>query len=256
MRFSTAIRRSSFLHHSNLLRSVAGSLALLLSAASISSAEVSPFVTLGGSTIHTVREDFDLFFNPIEIEHWKQGWEAGAGLSVTTPGDAPRLLHPQWEARIRLSRVAGKLAGITSDFARTQAPFYSAHFEETFEYSGWMLSPAAVMSVHPMLGVYCAPTIQRLKLKGHEIQDWEGDIPIFFPVEDSEGTANGTVINGLIEVGARVHPLQQFPAAALELFWVPKRVQMSSTQESNESGYVANFARLYASVGARLTYDF
>ncbi len=130
------------------------------------------------------------------------------------------------------------------------------HGEETFEYSGWALSPAAVVHLHPVLGLFVAPTIQRLQFEGHEVQDWEGDIPDFFPAEDSEGTANGTLIYGSVEVGARLHPIPALPSAGVELYWVPKRVQMSSTQESNDSGYVANFAKLHSSAGVRLTYDF
>jgi hypothetical protein len=219
-------------------------------------AEVNPFVSVGGATFQTIREEQDLFLNPLEVEHWQGGWEFGVGISAVSPGNAPSFSHPQWEARIRLNRMGGELKTVVTDFARTQAPFYSLHAEETFEYSGWMLSPAAIVRLHSLFGIYAAPTIQRLAFEGHEVQDWEGDIPIFFPVEDSEGTAKGTLIYGSIEVGTRFHLIPKLPSAGIELYWVPKRVQMSSTQESNDSGYVANFAKLHSSVGARLTYDF
>lgn len=220
------------------------------------SAEVNPFVSVGGATFQTIREEQDLFLNPVEVENWQEGWEFGVGISAVSPGNAPSFTSPQWEARIRLNRMGGELKTVVTDFARTQAPFYSLHAEETFEYSGWMLSPAAIVRLHSLFGIYAAPTIQRLEFKGHEVQDWEGDIPIFFPVEDSEGTAKGTLIYGSIEVGTRFHLIPKLPSAGIELYWVPKRVQMSSTQESNDSGYVANFAKLHSSVGARLTYDF
>jgi hypothetical protein len=220
-------------------------------------AEVNPFLSVGGASVQTIREEQDFFFNPVEVEKWRTGWEVGLGISAI-PSDAgvPSFSHPQWEARVRLSRVGGELESVVTDFARTQAPFYSMHGVETFEYSGWTLSPAALVRVHPKLGVFAAPSIQRLKFEGHEVQDWEGDIPDFFPAEDSEGSAKGTVIYGAIEVGARVNPIPALPAAGLEIYWMPKRVQMSSTQESNDTGYVANFAKLHSSVGARLTYDF
>ena len=220
-------------------------------------AEVNPFLSVGGTTVQTIRDEQDLFFNPVEVEKWRTGWEVGVGISAV-PSDAgvASFRHPQWEARVRLHRVGGELESVITDFARTQAPFYSMHGAETFEHSGWALSPAALVRLHPRLGLYAAPSIQRLRFEGHEIQDWEGDIPDFFPVEDSEGTAKGTVIYGAIEVGARVNPIPTLPAAGFELYWIPKRVQMSSTQESNDSGYVANFAKLHSSVGARITYDF
>jgi len=223
----------------------------------IAQAEVNPFVSVGGARVQTIRDELDFFFNPIEVENWRTGWEVGVGVSAI-PSDAgmASLRRPQWEARIRLSRVGGELEPVITDIVRTQAPFFSMHGVETFEYSGWTLSPAALVRVHPRLGLYASPGIQRLRFEGHLVEDWEGDLPDFFTAEDREGTAKGTVIYGAIELGTRVNPIPSLPAAGLELYWIPKRVQMSSTQESNATGYVANFAKLHSSVGARVTYDF
>lgn len=236
--------------------SIVGIAFVALGVAGTADAKVRPFVYGGGSSMHTIREEEDELLLPVERKSWLESWEAGAGLHVfsETPA-APRWLRPVWEVRVRGGFMSGGLDDVHVEVHRDRAPFYDAVIDEKYDYSGLQFGAVAVARFHEMLGIYLGPSLQRIKLRGELSEDWSGDIPEFCTTcVDREDDSEGTVLYGLIEVGARLTPLA-FPAA-LEAFWIPHRVQMSSTIRPGSEGWIGDFAELNASVGARITYDF
>lgn len=219
-------------------------------------ARVRPFLYGGGSGVHTLREEQDALLNPVERKSWLESWEAGAGFHASSDKEVePQWLRPSWEVRVRAGYMSGGLDDVHAEFQRDSAPFYGRVADEKYDYSGVQLSATAVARLHDMFAVYVGPGLQRLKLRGELSEDWSGDIPEFcFDCLDREDKSEGTVLYGVIEVGARLTPLA-FPAA-IEAFWIPHRVQMSSTIRPGPQGWIGDFAELNASVGARVTYDF
>jgi len=219
-------------------------------------ARIYPFAYLGGSTVKTVREEQDELLNTREIEKWRQGWSAGAGMRLLAlQGDEMGAQRPRWEIRLKLAASGGEFEDVRVEFTRDREPIYQAVTNDTFEYLGFSLGGTALARVHPLIGFFAGPSIQRIKLKGDRNRTWEGTIPDFCgSCGPFEGDAEATVIYGLFEVGARFET-DRTPAA-IEIFWIPKRVQMSSTQTVDSDGYRADFADLASSVGLRFTYDF
>ena len=235
----------------------ATALALSCGLTEFAEAKVYPFAYLGGATIKTVREDRDELLNVNEIKSWRQGWSAGGGLRLLAAQEgAIADERPRWEIRVKLEASGGELEDIRVEFTRDRPPVYDVLTVDTFDYSGWAVGGMALARVLPQVGFFAGPSIQRIKLTGSRNRTWEGTVPDFCgsTCGDFKGDAEATVIYGTFEVGTRLET-DRTPAA-LEIFWIPKRIQMSSTQTVDNGGYRAVFAELSSSVGVRLTYDF
>lgn len=243
------------LAHSGLVSAVL--LCTALGALSVDAqAKTGWFLYGGGSTIQTEREDLDELLYPIEIHDRKPGWEAGAGVRFHPGANTePSLGHPVWELRIRGGLSGGSLEDLRVVFSREDPPIYTAVTTEEFSYSSWNVTAIALARVHSVVGLYAGPGLHRVRFKGEMNRDWDGEIPNFcFDCGDAQGETDETVIYGLFEVGTRLTPLEL--PAALELFWIPARIPMSSNKILGDDGYNPNFAELNDSWGARLTFDF
>ncbi|MEZ4649916.1 MAG: hypothetical protein R3E97_14225 [Candidatus Eisenbacteria bacterium] len=240
-----------------------GSLSLLgavslLSATSVPAEAVTKFFAYGsGASVQTERTDDDIL-NPQEIKEWEPGWQLGLGLRVHSASARTVADKPKWEARLRLGYMQGQLADIRYEFARDRAPIYDWNSLETTDVTGFTLGATVVSRLTSSVGVFVGPAIERIKLKADYRRTWNGTVPDYYNGTiyggDREADAEGTAIYGLLEVGARVEPA--FSPVALEVFWVPRRVRMSTTQTVDDDGYKADFADLNAGVGLRATYDF
>lgn len=220
-------------------------------------AETGWFAYGAASGVRSVREELDVLLYPIEVETWESGWELGGGLRIFSQTGMTQG-RPKWEIRLRTGASGGSLQDVHVEYGRTpptQPPLYTAVTDETFTYSAWVLGATALANVHPKIGLFAGPVLQRVTFKGELDRVWDGDIPNFcFDCGDAQGSTDSTVIYGLLELGARITPLAR--PIGLEVFWAPRRITMSSDLQVGDDGYSPNFADLDTSWGARLTWDF
>ncbi len=224
------------------------------------SAEVGFSLFGSGSSVQNVRSDTDELLLPIEVKDWKGSWHAGVGarLSSSTAGRVGG--EPRWETRLRLGYGQGSMEDVRVDFTNTssQTPPYSWKLVESFEYTSVSLNATVLARLHERIGVFIGPGIERVSFTGDFNRAWTGAIPDYCVgttyCGDRVADAEGTGIYGSLELGVAIPT--GTPLSAIELFYVPRRVQMSVTQTVDEDQYKANFADLDASYGIRLTYDF
>ncbi|MCA9757364.1 MAG: hypothetical protein KDA27_16290 [Candidatus Eisenbacteria bacterium] len=232
--------------------------ACLLTATTEPAHAVTEFFAYGsGASIQTERMDDDLI-NPQEIKDWEPGWQLGAGLRIHSANVRMVGGKPMWEARIRAGYLQGKLADVQYEYSHLSDPVYDVSTLETADVTGVTIGATVVSRLTSSLGVFVGPMIERVKLKADYTRKWNGTVPDYYNGTiyggDREADAEGTAIYGSLEVGARVEPA--FSPLALEVFWVPRRVRMSTNQIVDEDAYKADFADLNAGIGLRASYDF
>ena len=220
-------------------------------------AETHLFAFGSGATIQTQREEDDLL-DPREITDWEGGWQAGVGLRIQSENVSMIGGKPKWETRIRLGYMQGGLADVRYHFARTREPIYEWTSVEQTDVTGLNLGATVHARLQPSLGVFLGPSLERISLKADYRRDWNGTVPDYYNGTiyggDRVADAKGSAIYGSIELGARVDP--SISPVAFELYWIPRRVRMSTTQTVDEDQYKADFATLDSTWGLRATYDF
>jgi hypothetical protein len=236
-----------------------GLAALTLACAGPGRAATDFFVFGGGSTVRTLRQEQDELLNNHERVNWEGSWEGGVGLRIF-PGRNGSGLEiagpPAWEVRLRGGPIRGDLKNTRVVFSRQSPPIYTATSTEKFNYSGWGISATLVTRVFSWVGLFAGPGIQSIKLKGELNRVWEGEVPteICPDCGSRTGKNDASVLYRVLEVGARLTPGPT--PVGVELFWVPNRVRMSTTETVGADDYQPNFAELKGAWGLRFTYDF
>lgn len=220
-------------------------------------AESHLFVFGSGSSIQTQREDDDIL-NPREITAWEAGWQAGIGLRIYSANVPTVDGKPKWETRLRIGYLQGSLPDVRISVARDRAPVYDWTSVEQTDVTGISIGATVNARVHPSLAIFVGPNLERISLKADYARLWNGTVPDYYNGTiyggDRFADAEGSAIYGSLEVGARIDPAVS--PVAFELYWIPRRVRMSTTQTVDDDQYKADFAKLDSAWGLRATYDF
>lgn len=220
-------------------------------------AETRLFLFGAGLTNETLREEDDLLSSR-EVREWEAGWQLGAGLRIHSDHGQMVGRAPKWETRIRLGYVSGNLADVRYHFARSRAPIYDWTSVEQTEITGLLLGATVHARVHPSIGVFLGPTLERISLRADYERKWNGTVPDYYNGTiyggDRVADAEGTDVYGSLEIGTRIDPA--ISPIGFEIYWVPIHIPMSTTQTVDADQYKADFATLEAAWGLRATYDF
>ncbi len=230
---------------------------------STAEAAIRPFVLAGGSAIRAEKTDLDEMLDEYTIRERGRGWEAGGGLrflpgasgssaadrrSAALAGESPI------EMRLRFTLGGGNLPDTRFSGPRSSGFSYPPRSflvssRERFTYSSWALGGFFSARVYDRVGFYVGPVLQTVEYKADRAWTGPTDCTQCGPAKDK-----ATSRYGALEAGAH-YTLRQFPLR-LEGFWVPKRVNLTTTHIVRSENYKANFASFKGSLGARVSWEF
>jgi hypothetical protein len=231
--------------------------------ASTAEAAVRPFVLAGGSAIRAEKTDLDEWLDEYTIRERGKDWEAGGGLrfipgtsksSAANRAGAASAGESPIEMRLRFTLGGGGLPDTRFSGQRSFGFSYPPRSflvssRETFSYSSWAIGGFFSARLYHRAGFYVGPILQTVNYKADRA--WTG------PTECTQcgpATDKATSRYGAVEAGAH-YTLHQFPLR-LEGFWIPKRVNLTTTHKLKSANYQANFASFKGSLGARLAWEF
>jgi hypothetical protein len=237
----------------------------VLAFGSTAEAAIRPFVLAGGSAIRAEKTDLDEMLDKYKIRESGRGWEAGGGLrlvpgasgssaadrsSTVSAGESPI------EMRLRFTLGGGGLPDARFSGRRFSGSIFSypvrsfaVTSRERFTYSSWALGGFFSARVYQRVGFYLGPVLQTVKYQADRAWTGSTDCTQCGPAKDK-----ATSRYGALEVGAH-YTLHQFPLR-LEGFWVPRRVNLTTTHIVQSENYQANFASFKGSFGARASWEF
>jgi hypothetical protein len=229
--------------------------------ASTAEAVIRPFVLAGGSTTRAEKTDLDEMLDTYTIREAGRSWETGGGLRFIPGKSGPgasdtnrRYLvgEDPIEIRLRFTLGGGGLSGTQFNGTRPDRSFrrfFPVSSRERFVYRSWALGVLFSARVYDSLGFFLGPVLQTVKYEAD--RTWVGwtDCANCGPAKDK-----ATSRYGALEAGAH-YTLHQLPLR-LEGFWVPRRVNLTTTHIVQSENYKANFASLKGSFGARVVWEF
>jgi hypothetical protein len=258
-----------------------------LTLASSAQATLRTFVLAGGSAIKAEKTDLNEWQDKYTIREHGGSWEAGGGLRIlprgsrSTSADRSHAVvagESPIEMRLRFTYGGGNLPDTRFRGRRFSGSIFSypvrsfpVSSHETFTYRSWSVGgffSARVFSTRGVaqgseaplgsainfltngsFGGFVGPVLQSVKYEANRSWEGETDCTLCGPGKDKS-----TSRYGALEVGAH-YTLRQIPLR-LEGFWVPRRVNLSTTHIIESENYKANFASLKASTGARVSWEF
>jgi hypothetical protein len=233
----------------------------LLAPATRSEGAIRPFVLAGGSALKAEKTDLNEWLDKYTVRQSGGSWEAGGGLRLV-PGvsessradqgaNGPAARSPI-EIRLRLTLGGGGLPGAQFVGERVDYSFrhrFPVSSRERFTYRSWALGAFFSTRVYDSLGFFLGPVLQTVNFEAD--RSWSGrtDCPQCGPAKDKATSRYGAMEAGLH------YTLHQYPLR-FEGYWVPKRVDLTTTHILQSENYEANFATFKSSFGARASWEF
>ncbi len=235
----------------------------LATLASAADAAIRPFVLAGATAIRTEKTDLDEMLDEYTIQEDSKGWEVGGGLRlVSATGESGGADHggvPSWgeraiEMRLRLTVNGGSLPDVNFSGQRSSGFSYpprsfSVTSRETFDYISWALGGFFSARVYRGAGFYLGPVVQSVSYEAD--RSWTGPTDC---TQCGPGGDKATDRYGAFEAGLH-YTLRRLPLR-LEGWWIPKRVNLSTTHIVRSDNYQANFAAFKESMGGRVSWEF